>query len=159
VASQTSTICPIGARVSLILSKYPTWCRSTVEPGCHDLTRLHVPILFNLSKRISSSITPMIASVWKFLPIWGMPSLTLELENVLFHFEPMIELGQEDRVMKCNTSRVMNHNPSLQGAMSPTHGWKSCLRDREVLSSNGLNIFVSPRSMHPTSFLVLPLLL
>jgi hypothetical protein len=34
-------------------------------------TWLHVPIVFNLSKRISSSITPMIALVWKFLPRWG----------------------------------------------------------------------------------------
>jgi hypothetical protein len=42
VVSQTSTICPSRARVSLILSNYPTWCRSTFEPCCHDLTRVFV---------------------------------------------------------------------------------------------------------------------
>jgi hypothetical protein len=30
--------CPVGARVSLILSKYPTWCRSTFEPCRYDLS-------------------------------------------------------------------------------------------------------------------------
>jgi hypothetical protein len=29
---------PVGAHASLILSKYPTWCRATFEPCCHDLT-------------------------------------------------------------------------------------------------------------------------
>jgi hypothetical protein len=52
VVSQTSTICPIGARVSLILSKYPTWCQSTFEPCHYDLTQPRVPILFDLSKWI-----------------------------------------------------------------------------------------------------------
>jgi hypothetical protein len=83
------------------------------------------------SKRISSSIAPMIDSVWKFLPRWGMLSLTLELEKVLFHSEHSIELDQEG-VRKRNTSRVMKHNPILQGAMSPTQGRKSSMRDREV---------------------------
>jgi hypothetical protein len=40
--SQMSTICPIRAHVSLILSKYPTWCRFTFEPCHHDLTRAFV---------------------------------------------------------------------------------------------------------------------
>jgi hypothetical protein len=31
--------CPISAHVSLILSKYPTWCRSTFEPCHYDLMR------------------------------------------------------------------------------------------------------------------------
>jgi hypothetical protein len=30
--------CLNGARVSLISSKYPTWCRSTFEPCCFELT-------------------------------------------------------------------------------------------------------------------------
>jgi hypothetical protein len=95
---------------------------------------LRVPILFNLSKWLSPFIVPMIAAVWKFLPRWGISSLTLGHENILFHYEHPIELGQEDRVMKRNTSRVMEHNSSLQGAMSPTNEWKSCLRDWEVFS-------------------------
>jgi hypothetical protein len=36
---QMSTICPNRARVSMISSKYPTWCRYTFEPCRHDLTR------------------------------------------------------------------------------------------------------------------------
>jgi hypothetical protein len=35
--SQTSVIFPSRARVSLILSKYSTWCWSTFEPCHHDL--------------------------------------------------------------------------------------------------------------------------
>jgi hypothetical protein len=37
VVLQMSTIFPSSARVSLISSKYPTWCRSTFEPCRHDL--------------------------------------------------------------------------------------------------------------------------
>jgi hypothetical protein len=37
-----STNCSSRARVSLILSKYPTWCHSTSEPCHHDLTRAFV---------------------------------------------------------------------------------------------------------------------
>jgi hypothetical protein len=37
-----STICPSRAHVSLILSKCPTWCRSTFEPCHHDLTSAFV---------------------------------------------------------------------------------------------------------------------
>jgi hypothetical protein len=68
-------------------------------------------------------------------PVWNLrKSITLEFEKVLFHFEHPLELvDQEDRVMKCNTSRVMKHNLIQQGAMSPTHGRKSGMDDREVL--------------------------
>jgi hypothetical protein len=72
------------------------------------------------SKRISSSIALMIDSVWN-------------LRKPFVHFEHPLELlDEEDRVMKCNTSRVMKHNPIRQGAMSPTHGRKSGMDDREV---------------------------
>jgi hypothetical protein len=43
--------------------------------------------LVRVSKGISSSTAPKIDSVWKFLPQWRMSSLTLELENVLSHYE------------------------------------------------------------------------
>jgi hypothetical protein len=66
VISQTSTICPIRARVSLILSKYPTWCRSTFEPCCHDITRAFVyPSCLVIQENVISDrfnlevITPM----------------------------------------------------------------------------------------------------
>jgi hypothetical protein len=77
------------------------------------------------SKRISSSMAPMID------PIQNLrESLTLELEKVLFHSEHLLEsLDQEDRIMKPKTSRVMNHNPILQGAMSHTHRRKSGMGD------------------------------
>jgi hypothetical protein len=59
-----------------------------------------------LSKRMSYSITPRIDSVWKFLPRWVMSSSMLKFEKVLFHSEHPIELiYQEDRVMKCNTTK------------------------------------------------------
>jgi hypothetical protein len=81
------------------------------------------------SKRISSSIAPMIN------PIWNLrKSLTLEFEKILFHFKHPLELlDQEYRVMKRNMSRVMKHNLILQGAMSHTHGRKSGMDDQEVL--------------------------
>jgi hypothetical protein len=49
-----------------------------------------------------------------------MLALTLEFEKVPFHSEHPLELlGQEDRVMKRNTNRVMKHNPILQGPTLP----------------------------------------
>jgi hypothetical protein len=51
-----------------------------------------------------------------------------------FHPEHLIKLmDQEDVVMKCNTSRVVKHNPILQGAWSSMHGRKSGIDDQEVL--------------------------
>jgi hypothetical protein len=38
----TPFLCPISARVSLISSEYPTWCRYTLKPCCHDLNRAFV---------------------------------------------------------------------------------------------------------------------
>jgi hypothetical protein len=88
----------------------------------------HVPS----SKRVSSSITPMINLVWKFFPRWVMSCLTLEPEKVLFRSKRLIELDQEDRVMKHNTNIVVNHHPILQGAMLPTHERKSGMSDHGV---------------------------
>jgi hypothetical protein len=85
------------------------------------------------SKRVSSSITPMINSVWKFLPRWVMSSSMLEFEKVLFYSEHPIELmDQEDCVMEHNTRRVLKHSLILQGVMSPMHRKKSCMGNREV---------------------------
>jgi hypothetical protein len=101
-----------------------------------------------VSKWMSSSTAPKIDSVWKFLPQWRMSSLTLELENVLSIW--LESLDQEDWVMKPKTSRVMKHNLTRQGAMSPTHKRKS------FSPSNYLDILLSPRSMCPSLFLCLP---
>jgi hypothetical protein len=52
-------------------------------------------------------------------PDGGLSPLTLGYEKILFHSEHLLELlDQEDRVMKRDTSRVMKHNPILQGDMS-----------------------------------------
>jgi hypothetical protein len=94
-----------------------------------------------LSKRMSSSITPRIDSVWKFLPQWVMSSSMLEFEKVLFHSEHPLELlDQEDQVRMYNTSRVMKHNPSLHGAMSFRHERKSGRDDWEVLLFSTVSI-------------------
>jgi hypothetical protein len=62
-----------------------------------------------------------------------MSSLMLEFEEVLFHFENLTKLmDQEDQVMEHNTRRVMKHHPILQGAMALMHGRKSCMGNREV---------------------------
>jgi hypothetical protein len=91
-----------------------------------------------------------------------MPPLKLGYENVLFLSElPLELLNQEDRVMKCATTRVRKHIPILHGEVSPTHRRESCMRDREVVLLPTIRISVillAIRSMHCSSFLVLPLL-
>jgi hypothetical protein len=57
-------------------------------------------------------------------------------ESSFSQSEHPIELGQEDRVMKRNTSGAMKHNLILQGTMSLTHEMKSCIRDWEVVRGN-----------------------
>jgi hypothetical protein len=65
-------------------------------------------------------------------------------------------MDQEDRVMRRNTSRVVKHNPILQGAMLSMHGRKSGMDDREhLLSSVPIpEILLATRSMYRSSFLV-----
>jgi hypothetical protein len=68
-------------------------------------------------------------------------------------------MDQEDQVKKHNTSRVVKHNPILQGAMSSMHGRKSGMGDREdpLLSTVLIpNILLTTQLMHRLSFLVLP---
>jgi hypothetical protein len=83
-------------------------------------------------------------------------------EDSFFLFElPLELLNQEDRVMKRATTRVRKHNPILHGEMSPTHGRESYMRDQEVVLLPTIlipNILHAIRSMHHSSFLVLPLL-
>jgi hypothetical protein len=89
--------------------------------------------LVQLSKIMTSSIAPSIDSVWKFLPRWAMSSLMLEFAKNLFHPDHPNELiDQENWVMEYNTRRAMKHSPILHGTMSPTHGRKSGMGDREV---------------------------
>jgi hypothetical protein len=103
----------------------PNTCHGAHSLLSHDDMISHAtPCTHPLQSIQENIILPMIPSVWKFLPRWGMSSLTFELENVLFHSKHPIELGQEDRVMK--------HNPILQGDVLSTHGRKSGRGDREV---------------------------
>jgi hypothetical protein len=65
---------------------------------------------------------------------------------------------QEDRVMKRNTSKTVNHNPILQAVILSMHGRKSGMDDREDLLSTILkpDILLATRSTHRSSFLVPP---
>jgi hypothetical protein len=70
--------------------------------------------------------------------------LTLEFERVLSHSEHLIELDQQDRVMKHNKQSHEAQPDSTMVLCHPTHGRKSCMRDREVL----------PLATTPMSFLL-----
>jgi hypothetical protein len=76
---------------------------------------------------------------------------------VLFHPEHLIKLmDQEDGVMKCNTSRVVKHNPILQGTRPSMHGRKSGKDNQEVLLLSTvpiLDILLATGPMHHSSFL------
>jgi hypothetical protein len=90
-------------------------------------------------------------------PDGGLSSLTMGYDKVLFHYEHPLELmDEEDRVMKRDTSRVMKHNPILQGDMSSTYGRKCCMRGQEIFLLLTISILFFPQSRHPLSFLVLP---
>jgi hypothetical protein len=68
-------------------------------------------------------------------------------------------MDQEDRVMRRNTSRVVKHNPILQGAMSSMHGRKSGMDNREGLLLSTIlipDILLATQSMHHSLFLVPP---
>jgi hypothetical protein len=95
---------------------------------------------------------------WKFLPWWRMSPLTLEFDREFnSHSEPPIELDQEDQVMKHNTSRVMKYNLIPQGTMSPTHGRKSGMGDREVPPPfNCSAVLFATQSTYPSLFLLPP---
>jgi hypothetical protein len=85
------------------------------------------------SKRISSLITPIIDSVWKFLPQLGMSTLTLEFEKVLFPFRASAQV-----VAPRGPSNEAQHKQSHETQSNstrcypPTHERKSGMGDREV---------------------------
>jgi hypothetical protein len=122
----------IGARVSLISREYSTWRRSTLKPCGHDLNRVLVyPSCPNVPEKIIFD-APMSIQLGSPYPMEDV-ALTLRYEKVYFFSKLSLELlDQEDWIMKCNTSRVMKHNSIQQGAMSPTHKRKSCMKDRKV---------------------------
>jgi hypothetical protein len=85
------------------------------------------------SKRIPSSIMPMIDSVWMFLPHWGDVVLDIGTRESSFPFGASDRVGPRRWSTEAQHNGVMKHNPILQGTMSSTHVRKSCMRDREVL--------------------------
>jgi hypothetical protein len=143
--------CPIGARVSLILSKYSTWCWSTFDPCRYDPTHefVHPPRLIypwecHLRWCQSSfryrSLTPMEAV-----------SINVELKKVLLHPEHPMKLSDKE-------DWLMNATWLESTTCSITHAWKEKLHGRQIrfLHSSCLDIISSPWSMHLSSFLVLP---
>jgi hypothetical protein len=153
VVSQTSTICPIRACVSLILSKYPTWYWPTFEPCRHDLTHAFcVSILFHHPRecKFSLEVLTLIEDIVLDVGIW-------EREREFFSnlsIRPSWIKKTSNEVQQAESWSVTRF---YNGAMSPTHGRKSFMRDREVfLLPNYPDDLLSPRSMCPSSFLVLP---
>jgi hypothetical protein len=142
--SQPSTICPTRARVSLISSKYSTWYRSTFKPYRHDLTvplcihhvlpsSLCVSIMFYHPREYHLRSCRRSIQFESSYPNRGCCPRHWNLRKFFLLSEHPLEwLDQEDWVRKCNTSRVIKHNPILQGAMSPMHRRKSGMGDLEV---------------------------
>jgi hypothetical protein len=88
-----------------------------------------------LSKRMSSPIMPKAHfSLEVCAPMEDVHPWHWNLRTIISVQSTRLSWAKKIWVMKHNTSRVMKHNPILQCAMSPTHGWKSCLGDREVSS-------------------------
>jgi hypothetical protein len=92
-------------------------------------TWLRVSILFSFQKNIIFGRAEDRFSL-EVLTRLGMSSMTSEFEKDLFYSKHPLELmGQEDQVMKRDTSRVMEYYPILHGAMSFMHGKKSGMDD------------------------------
>jgi hypothetical protein len=90
----------IGAHVSLILSEYSTWRRSTLKPCGHDLNRALVyPSCPNVPEKIIFECANVRFS-FKVLARWWVSPLTLGYEKVHFLSEFSLELlNQEDQMM------------------------------------------------------------
>jgi hypothetical protein len=111
-----------------------------------------------VSKGMSSLIAPKIDSVWKFLPQWRMSSLILELENVLSHSEYSTCITGPRRLSNEAQNNQSHEAQSDSTRCYVTNARKERLHERlrSFPPSNYLNILLSPRSMCPSSFLVLP---
>jgi hypothetical protein len=154
--SPPSTIFPIRARVSLILSKYPTWCQSTFESCRHDLTRAFVyPSCSTIQENIIFDRTNDRFSL-KVLTPMGDVILDIGTQESSFPF------GASDRVGPRRWSNESQHKWSHEAQPDSTrcyvaHSRKEKLHERpkSLPLSNYPNILFSPWSRHPSSFLVL----
>jgi hypothetical protein len=111
-----------------------------------------------VSKGMTSSTVPKINSIWKFLPQWRMSSLTLELENVISHFEYLTRVAGPRRLSIEAQNKQSQEAQSDSTRCHVAHARKKKLyeRPRSFPPSNYLNILLSPRPMWHSSFLVLP---
>jgi hypothetical protein len=158
VVSQRSIICSSRAHVSLILSKYPTWCRST---SSHVIMISLMPSCIChvwLSKRISSLIMPIIDPVWKFLPWWRIVTLNIGIWESSFPFRASAWVAGP-RGPSNEARYKQSHEAQSDSIMwYVAHARKKKLHGRLkfFLPSRSSDIIFSPWSMHPLSFFVLP---
>jgi hypothetical protein len=107
-----------------MLSKYPTWCRATFVPCCHDLTCVIVYSscsiiqMNDVSNHVRSSLRSRSLYPGRRCPLW-----TSALKEVIFDPEHLTKLlGQEDRVMMHNKqsleaqldSTMVSHRPRMK---------------------------------------------
>jgi hypothetical protein len=154
-------------------TKCAPWFASIIEPCWATFEQVPYMVSVHLQAMLFWSRTWLCASISIYCPSeyrlrscrWSTPFGSSYLDRGCrpWHWDlrrffllselPLELWNQEDRVMK--------HNPILHGEMSPTHWRESYLRDQEVFLLSTipiLNILPTIRSMHHSSFLVLPLL-
>jgi hypothetical protein len=144
-------------------SKYPTWCQATFEPCRHDLTCVlmypscSIIQTNDVSDRIRSSF-------WyrSLYPGGSCPLSTSALQEVIFDPEHLTKLlGQEDRVIKRNKQSLEAQlDSTMASCRSLMKGKVAWVTEKSFLLSIVLipDILLAIRSMHRSSFLVLPLL-
>jgi hypothetical protein len=155
--SQPSTICPIRAHVSLISSKYPTWCRSTFEPCRHDL--IHAFVYPSCSIIQENIIFDRANDRFNLEVLTTMGDVILDIGTR----ESSFSFGASDRVGLRRWSNEEQHKWSHEAQPDSircyvAHSRKEKLHERlrSLPLSNCPNIVLSLWSRHPSSFLVLP---
>jgi hypothetical protein len=108
-----------------------------------------------LSKRMSSSIALRIDSVWKFLPRWMM-----EFGKIPFPFRASARVAGPRRSNNEAQNKQSHEAQSDSTRSYVAHAQKEKLhgKPRSFPPFDGLNILLSPQSMHRSSFFVPPLL-
>jgi hypothetical protein len=94
----------------------------SLVPSCIYHVRLY--------KRMSYSITPRIDSAWKFLPWWVMSSSTLQFEKVLFDFEHLNELMDQEDVSNGAQHKESREAQSKSTRCYVTHARKEKLHGK-----------------------------
>jgi hypothetical protein len=156
------SLCPIGTRASPMLSKYPTWCRATFEPWRHDLTCVLVYPPWSIIQM--SSVSDRVRSSFRSRSLYPDRRCLLStsaLQEVIFDPEHLTKLlGQEDQVMKCNKqSPEAQLDSTMVSCRSLTEGKVAWVTEKSflLLTIPIPNILLAIRSMHSSSFIVLPL--